>query len=317
MDKNAKIFVAGRGTLIGAALLRELRRQGCANVIDPRAEPDLTDAAAVEAFFERYAPAFVFLAGGKSGGIRTNQKYPADLMLNNLLLECHVISSSHRHGAKKLLFLASSCTYPKHCPQPMQVESLLAGPLEPTSEAYSVAKLAGVKLCQAYRQQHGANFISGVLADVFGIEDKFSLEDSHVVPALIIKMHDAKERGLEHVDIWGTGNARRELSFADDLANACLLVMRDYNEAEPINIGVGVDVSIRELAEQIKDVVGYSGELRFDASKPDGAPVKLLDSTRLRVMGWRARTPLKSALAATYERFVQITQCKESASTMP
>ena len=305
MEKYAKIYVAGGQTLIGAAILRELERQGYMNIGGgPGEAPDLTDAAQVDAFFARTTPDYVFLAAGKSGGIGANQKYPAELMLDNLLVECHVIHNAYRHGVKKLLYLASSCSYPKHCPQPMRVESLMTGPLEPTNEAYAVAKIAGIKLCQAYSQQYGVNFICGIPANAFGPGDDFSLEDSHVIAALIRKMHEAKVLGVESVEIWGTGAPRREFIFSDDLADACIFVMREYSNSKPINLGSGWDLSIRELAELIKEVVGYLGELRFDTSKPDGMPAKLLDSSQLKEMGWQPRTPLRAALLATFEWFL-------------
>lgn len=305
MDKGATIFVAGGSTLIGSALLSQLDRQGYANVVGmPGKEPDLTNAAQVDNFFGQTTPEYVFLAAGKSGGIRSNQKYPAELIRDNLMVACSVIHSAYQHGVKKLLYLASSCTYPKHCPQPMRVESLMTGPLEPTNEAYAVAKLAGITMCQAYRQQYGANFVSGIPADAFGPGDDFSLEDSHVIPALIRKMHDAKERGVAYVDVWGTGRPRREFIFTRDLADGCIFVMRQYNDLKPINIGGGPDLSIGELAMLIKDVVGYPGELRLDPDKPDGMPLKALDSSVLDNMGWRPETPLRAALSKTYEWFL-------------
>ncbi|MBM4048356.1 MAG: GDP-L-fucose synthase [Planctomycetes bacterium] len=306
MDKQSRIYVAGAETLIGSALLRQLERQGHRNLVgQPGHAPDLADGAQVDAFFARTKPEFVFFAAGKSGGIRANQKYPADLMIDNLLAACHVIQAAHRHGVKKLLYLASSCSYPKHCPQPMRVESLLTGPLEPTNEAYAVAKLAGLKLCQAYRQQHGANFICGIPADAFGPGDDFSPEDSHVVPALIRRMHEAKLAHAASVEIWGTGSPRREFIFADDLADACLFAMRHYDGPEPLNLGGGSNLSIKELAETIQAVVGFAGELRFDTSKPDGMPLKGLDSSRLLALGWRPQTPFRDALEATYQWFLR------------
>jgi len=306
LDKQSRIYVAGAETLIGSALLRQLERQGHRNLVgQPGHAPDLADGAQVDAFFARTKPEFVFFAAGKSGGIRANQKYPADLMIDNLLAACHVIQAAHRHGVKKLLYLASSCSYPKHCPQPMRVESLLTGPLEPTNEAYAVAKLAGLKLCQAYRQQHGANFICGIPADAFGPGDDFSPEDSHVVPALIRRMHEAKLAHAASVEIWGTGSPRREFIFADDLADACLFAMRHYDGPEPLNLGGGSNLSIKELAETIQAVVGFAGELRFDTSKPDGMPLKGLDSSRLLALGWRPQTPFRDALEATYQWFLR------------
>lgn len=311
MEKQARIYVAGGQTFIGAAILRELERQGYVNIVGGLgAEPELTDAAQVDAFFARTAPEYVFLAAGRSGGIRANQKYPAELMLDNLLVECHVIHSAYRYKVKKLLYLASSCSYPKHCPQPMQVESLLTGPLEPTNEAYAVAKIAGIKLCQAYRQQYGANFISGIPANAFGPGDDFSLEDSHVIAALIRKMHEAKEQGQEMIEIWGTGSPRREFIFADDLADACIFVMNKYGGAQPINLGCGSDMSMAELALAVKEVTGFQGQIHFDTSKPDGMPIKLLDSSELNALGWRPRVPFHSALQQTYEWFLR--SCADS-----
>jgi len=226
-------------------------------------------------------------------------------MRENLLVQSHVIDCAYRNGVKKLLYLASSCCYPRHCPQPMKEESLLSAPLEPTNEAYALAKIAGIKLCQAYRQQYGVDFISAIPGDVFGPGDDFSLEDSHVVPALIRKMHEGKEMGTDTVEIWGSGNPRRDVVFVDDLADACIFVMCQYAEAQPINIGSGADLTIREIAMVIKSVVGYRGELRFDTSRPDGMPKKLLDSSRLLAMGWQPKTSLISAVKVTYQWFLQ------------
>ena len=305
MEKNAKIFVAGQDTLIGSAILRQLKRNGYVNLIWSDRDVDLTDNAQVEAFFATYRPDYVFLAAGKSGGIRANQKYPAELMLNNLLVCSHVIHQSHCHQVKKLLYLASSCSYPKHSPQPMQVSSLWTGPLEPTNEAYAVAKLAGIKLCQAYHQQYGDNFITAIPANAFGLGDDFNLEDSHVIPALIHKLHEAKESKADCVEIWGTGNPRREFIFADDLADACLFIMDRYNESQPINLGGGEDVSIRQLAELIQSIVGFEGKLYFDATKPDGMPLKALDANELLELGWESQTSLQNAISSTYAYFLQ------------
>lgn len=306
MEKDSKIYVAGGGTLIGSAILRQLDDRGYQNAIgQPPVEPDLTRFQKVEAFFEEYRPEYVFLAAGKSGGIQANQKYPAELMLDNLLVECHVIDSAYRYGVKKLLYLASSCSYPKHCSQPMQVESLLTGSLEPTNEGYAVAKIAGLKLCQAYSQQYGVNFITGIPANAFGPGDDFSLEESHVVPALIHKMHDAKIANAESVEIWGTGTPRREFILADDLADACIFIMEKYEDKTPINIGGGLDLSIKELAELIKEVVDYRGPLHFNTSKPDGMPLKALDSNKLSSMGWQPKTSFKDAISLTYDWFLK------------
>ncbi|MCU0541873.1 MAG: GDP-L-fucose synthase [Oscillatoriaceae cyanobacterium Prado104] len=309
MDKDAKIYVAGGQTLIGSALLRQLERQGYSHLIGiPPAEPNLADREQVSDFFAQNQPEYVFLAAGKSGGISANQKYPAELMLDNLLVICNVTDSAYRSGVKKLLYLASSCSYPKHCPQPMQVESLMTSILEPTNEAYAVAKIAGIKLCQAYCQQYGANFISGIPANAFGIGDDFSLEESHVIPALIRKMHEAKVADVKFVEIWGTGTPRREFIFADDLADACIFIADKYNEPTPINIGGGLDLSIKELAELIKEAIGYRGQLRFDASKPDGMPLKALDSSKLMSMGWQPKISFRTAVEATYDWFLTNSQ---------
>jgi len=308
------IYVAGRQTLIGAAIVRQLEHQGYANIIGAAGDgPNLTDGKAVTDFFARQRPEYVFMAAGRSGGILANQKYPADLMLDNLLAECNVVHAAYRHRVKKLLYLASSCSYPKNCPQPMRVESLLTGPLEPTNEAYAVAKIAGIKLCQAYRQQYGANFVIGIPANAFGPGDDFSPEDSHVIAALIRKMHEAKLSDAPSVEVWGTGAPRREFIYADDLADACLFIMRNYDGAEPINLGGGIDTSIGELAQRVKEVVGYEGELRFDRSRPDGMPLKALDSSVLIAMGWKPTTPFRVALTATWEAFLRTQQALANA----
>ena len=305
MERDVRIYVAGQETLIGAAVVRALQRDGCTALCGgPGEEPELTDAGEVDAWFRRSGPDYVIVAAGKSGGIQANQAHPAEFLRDNLLVACHVMESAYRHGVKKLLYLGSSCSYPKHCPQPMAVESLLTGPLEPTNEAYAVAKIAGLKLCQAYRRQYGARFISGIPGDAFGPGDDFRPEASHVIAALIRKMHEAKLARRPAVELWGTGSPRREFIFADDLADACIFTVLRYEGSEPINLGCGTDLSIRELAELIRETVGYAGEVTFDRSRPDGMPAKLLDSTVLQGLGWRARTDLKSALAATYEWYL-------------
>ena len=306
LEREERIYIAGSGTLIGKAIWRGLENRGYTNLVGgPGKEPDLNDPSQVNRFFARSKPDYVVSAAGRSRGIRANQLYPADLMRENLLVQSHVIDCAYRNGVKKLLYLASSCCYPRHCPQPMKEESLLSAPLEPTNEAYALAKIAGIKLCQAYRQQYGVDFISAIPGDVFGPGDDFSLEDSHVVPALIRKMHEGKEMGTDTVEIWGSGNPRRDVVFVDDLADACIFVMCQYAEAQPINIGSGADLTIREIAMVIKSVVGYRGELRFDTSRPDGMPKKLLDSSRLLAMGWQPKTSLISAVKVTYQWFLQ------------
>jgi GDP-L-fucose synthase len=305
VDKVDRIYVAGSETVVGKALLRQLAAGGYFNVIDTSSEePDLTDRAKVDAYFGATRPDYVFLAAGKSGGIGANQKYPADLMVNNLLIQCQIIRSAQQHGARKLLYLASSCSYPRSCPQPMQVRSLMTGPLEATSEAYAMAKIAGIKLCQAYQQQHGADMISVIPGDVFGPGDDFGLEDSHVIAALIRKMHQAKIDGAQTVEVWGSGSPRREFIFVDDVADAAIFLMQSYSDPTPVNLGNGSEISIKNIAELIRKVVGYNGQLRFDPTKPDGMPLKALDSSELMAMGWRPKVSLQRGLEETYRWFL-------------
>ena len=309
MNQTDRIYVAGNETLVGKALLRRLDSAGYSNVVDTSSvEPDLTDGASVNAYFEATRPDYVFLAAGKLGGIGANQKYPADLMLNNLLIQCQIIRSAQLYGTRKLLYFASSCTYPRSCPQPMQVRSLMTGPLESTSEAYAMAKIAGIKLCQAYQRQHGADMISAIPGDVFGPGDDFGLEDSHVIAALIRKMHQAKIDGAPTVEVWGSGSPRREFIFADDVADAAIFLMQNYSSPTPINVGTGVDTSIRDIAELIQRVVGYQGQLRFDLTKPDGMPLKALDSSELMAMGWQPKVSLQRGLEETYRWFLDTTK---------
>jgi GDP-L-fucose synthase len=302
---SARIYVAGGDTLIGAALLDRLRAEGHPNLVGtPPDEPDLTVAGQVEDFFGEARPEYVFLAAGKSGGIHLNQACPADLMLHNLLTTAYVVDCAHRHGVTKLLYLASSCSYPKHAPQPLAVESLLTGPPEPTNAAYATAKLAGWQLCDAYRQQHGSRFVTAVPANAFGPHDDFSPDGGHVIPALIRKAHEAKVRGEPALTVWGTGQPRREFIFARDLANACLFVMRHYEGPAPINLGGGAELSIAELARLVADVVGYRGRIAFDPARPDGMPRKGLDSGPLRLLGWRPSVDFRTALAETYDWYL-------------
>ena len=309
MNKTDCIYVAGSETLVGKALLRQLETAGYSNVIDTSSEePDLTDAASVNAYFEAKKPAYVFLAAGKSGGIGANQKYPADLMLNNLLIQCQVMRSAQRHGARKLLYFASSCSYPRSCPQPMQVRSLMTGPLESTSEAYAMAKIAGIKLCQAHQQQYGADMISAIPGDVFGPGDDFGLENSHVIAALIRKMHQAKMDRAQTVEVWGSGSPRREFIFVDDVADAAIFLMQSYSDSAPVNLGSGSEISIKNIAELIRKVVGYKGQLRFDPTRPDGMPLKALDSSALIAMGWRPKVSLQRGLEETYGWFLDTTK---------
>jgi GDP-L-fucose synthase len=307
IDRDAKIFVAGHRGLVGSALVRCLRGQGCGNLLlRTRAELDLTDQLAVANFFAMEKPDHVYLAAAKVGGILANDSLPAEFIYQNLMIEANVIHAAYRHGVKKLLFLGSSCIYPKHAPQPMKEEYLLAGPLEPTNEAYAIAKIAGIKLCAAYNRQFGTNYLSVMPTNLYGPGDNYDLESSHVVPALIRKMHEAKLSGAAEVPVWGTGAPRRELLYSNDLADACVHLMANYDAAdvgEFVNVGVGKDLTIGELAALIADVVGFRGALKFDHSRPDGAPRKLLDVTRLTRLGWSPRTPLRDGLEQAYLDF--------------
>lgn len=304
MDKHAAIFVAGSDTLIGSAIVRQLERQGYGRLVGVKADvPDLTNPAEVDAFFESQRPQFVFHAAGRSGGIGANRRFPADLCFDNLAGTANLLNAAYRSGVRRLLYLGASCCYPRRCPQPMRVESLGTGPLEETSEAYASAKLAGIALARAYRRQHGVEFLVGIPANAFGIGDHADTSNAHVVPALMTRMHEAKLAGQPSVSVWGTGRARREFVFADDLADACIFVMRHETPPEVFNLGSGEDISIRDLAETVRKVVGYEGRLEFDATKHDGAPAKSLDSTALAELGWRATTSLEDGLSLTYRWF--------------
>lgn len=305
MELGARIFIAGADSMIGASILRNLDCEGYSDIIGTVDQPDLTNAAEVGEFFRCERPEYVFFVAGKSGGIVANIKSPATLMLDNLVTTCNVIDNAYRYGAKRLLYLASSCCYPRLCPQPMSTESLMTGQLEITNEAYATAKLAGIKLCQAYHDQYGVDYMSAIPASAYGPGDDFGLEDSHVIAALIRKMHEAKTLGASSVEIWGSGLPRREFIFVDDLARACVFTMSHYEGGAPINLGVGWDVSIRKLAELIREVVGYEGVLTFDTSKPDGMASKLLDSSVFAEMGWVPKTSLWSGLEATYAWYLQ------------
>jgi len=317
MNRDAKIYVAGHQGLVGSALVRQLRAQGYANLLLlTHHELDLTKQSEVEKFFAQERPEYVFLAAAKVGGILANSTYPAEFIYQNLLIQTNVIHEAYRTGVKRLLFLGSSCIYPKHAPQPMKEECLLTGPLEPTNRAYAVAKIAGIEMCWSHNRQHGTRFLAAMPSNLYGPGDHYDLHDSHVLPALIRKMHEAKVSGADHVVVWGTGSPRREFLFSDDAANACVFLMNLSNEkidailangrSVPIvNIGCGEDATIRELAELIADVVGFSGELVFDASKPDGTPQKLLDISLVTQLGWTPRTSLREGLAETYAEFAQ------------
>jgi len=304
--RTSRIYVAGGDTLIGAALRRRLHVAGFENVIgESPDEPDLTDGRQVEDFFAEAQPELVFLTAGKSGGIEANRTQPAELMHHNLVVASHVIHAAGRFGATKLLYLASSCCYPKAAPQPFQACSLMTGPLEETSAPYATAKLAGIQLCRAYRRQFGCSFSTAIPANPFGPHDDFSQDSGHVLSALIRKFHEAKARGDREVVLWGTGQPRREFIYSRDLADACVFIMTHYDEPETINIGGGAEMSIAELAREIAEVIGYRGMLRFDSTRPDGMARKVLDSSKLLDLGWRPKTNFRSALEETYSWFQQ------------
>lgn len=304
MNKASKIFVAGHRGLVGGALVRRLRLDGYENLLlVSSADVDLRQQQAVEEFFRESQPEYVFLAAAKVGGIHANRAFPADFLRDNLQIQSNVIDAAFRSGTKKLLFLGSSCIYPKLAPQPMPEECLLTGPLEPTNQWYAIAKIAGLKMCQAYREQYGFDAISVMPTNLYGPGDNFDLQNSHVLPALIRKFHDAKTRGEKNAVVWGTGTPRREFLHVDDLAGACLFLMNNYQSGELINVGWGEDISIRELAELIREVVGFTGTLEFDVTKPDGTPRKLLDVARMKALGWMPQVALRDGVTSTYEWF--------------
>lgn len=309
MDKAAKIYVAGHRGLAGSALVRRLQQDGYQNlVLKTHAELELTDQAAVRAFYATEKPDYVFIAAAKVGGIHANHAYPADFIYRNLMIECNLIHGAFEAGVKKLLFLGSNCIYPKFAPQPMQEELLLTGLLEPTNEPYAVAKIAGIKLCAAYHRQHGVDFFSVIPASLVGLNDNFDPNQSHVLPALIRKMHEAKARGDASVTLWGTGNPRREFLASDDMADACVFLMERHGAqaiGEFLNIGVGADLTIKELAVLVMRVVGYQGQIEFDTSKPDGVAQKLLDASRLAALGWRPTRGLEDGIRLAYQDFLQ------------
>lgn len=306
MNKDARVFVAGHRGLVGSAIVRKLQAEGILRLLMRGSDQlDLRNQAAVDTFFHAERPEYVFLAAAKVGGILANDSYPADFIRDNLQMQTNVIDSAYRYGTKKLLFLGSSCVYPKHAAQPMSESCLLTGPLEPTNEWYAIAKIAGVKMCQAYRRQYGFNAIVAMPTNLYGPGDNFDLHNSHVLPALIRKFHDAKERGDPEAVVWGTGAPKREFLHVDDLADACVFVMAHHEGEALINVGWGEDISIRELAEMVSGIVGFSGQIAFDTSKPDGTPRKLLDVSRLRALGWRPRIALREGLESTYRWFRQ------------
>ncbi len=305
MRSDAKIFVAGHRGLVGSAIVRLLERKGFSSILmRGRDELDLTDANATRRFFSAERPDYVFLAAAKVGGILANDLYSADFIRENLAIELNVISAAHQYSVDKLLFLGSSCIYPKHAAQPMAEDQLLTGPLEPTNESYAVAKIAGIKLCQAYYKQYGSNFISIMPTNLYGPGDNFDLETSHVLPALIRKFHEAKVSGSASVTLWGTGKPKREFLHVDDLASACIFLMESYDEPEIVNVGVGEDLSIHDLAEVIRGVVGFGGDIAHDLSKPDGTPRKLLDVSKITRLGWTPSISLDEGIASTYRWYL-------------
>ena len=309
MKKDAKVYVAGHNGLVGSALVRQLEKQGYVNILKKtREEVDLTDQRQAHDFFERERPEYVFLAAAKVGGIEANRTRPAEFSYINQMIQCNVIHAAYLYGVKKLLFLGSSCIYPKMAPQPIKEEYLLTGPLEPTNEAYALAKINGLRMCQYYKSQYGCDFISCMPTNLYGQGDNFDLTTSHVLPALLRKVHEAKEQDRPCVEIWGTGKPRREFMYVDDMAAACVFLMEHYDGMEHVNIGTGEDISIRELAETICEVVGYGGELKFNTDMPDGTPRKLLDVSRLHEMGWRHTIELTEGIQKSYRYYLETIQ---------
>ena len=314
MNKSSKIYVAGHRGLVGSAILRKLEKEGYENlVVRTSKELDLREKQQVDTFFETEKPEFVFLAAAKVGGIVANNEFPADFIRDNLMIQTNVIDASYRNQVEKLLFLGSTCIYPKLAPQPLKEEYLLTGPLEPTNDAYALAKIAGIKMCQSYNKQYGTNYISAMPTNLYGENDNFDLQSSHVMPALIRKFHEAKLSNQSSVEVWGTGTPKREFLYSDDLADACVYLMNYYNEDEIINIGVGEDVSIKELAETVQRVVGFEGELKFDTTKPDGTPRKLVDTTKINQLGWKADVKLEDGISLAYEWFLNNTEAVKKA----
>ena len=306
MDFKSTIYIAGHRGMVGSAIKRALEAKGFSNLVfASSSELDLRNTLAVNAFFEQHKPEFVFLAAAKVGGILANSTYPADFLYDNLMLQSNVIHAAYKVKTKKLLFLGSSCIYPKLAEQPMREESLLSGFLEPSNEAYAIAKIAGIKLCQAYHKQHGCNFISVMPTNMYGYGDNYHPTNSHVLPALLRRFHEAKVKGAAEVTIWGSGKPLREFMFSDDLAEACLHLMLEYNSPEIINIGTGEEISILQLAQLIKETVGFEGAIKFDSTKPDGTPRKLMDSARLHASGFTHKINLREGIAKTYKDFLK------------
>lgn len=309
MDLDSKIYVAGHRGLVGSAIVRNLQENGYHNLVFRTSkELNLTNSIQVDSFFQDQQPEYVFLAAAKVGGIVANNDYPAEFIRDNLMIQTNVIDAAHRNGVKKLLFLGSTCIYPRLAEQPMREDSLLTGELEPTNEPYAIAKIAGIKMCQSYNRQYGTNFISIMPTNLYGPNDNFDLTSSHVLPALIRKFHEAKVAQSNTVEVWGTGTPKREFLYSDDLADAAIYLMNTYNGSDLVNIGVGKDISIKELAEKVGETVGYKGDIVFNASKPDGTPRKLVDVSRLKSLGWEAKIPLDDGLRMAYNWFLKQTE---------
>jgi len=306
MEKTHKIYIAGHRGMVGSAILRNLENRGYYNLVyRTSSELDLRNNGEVKTFFEVEKPDYVFLSAAKVGGIKANNTYRADFIYDNMMIQSNIIYQAYRYDVKKLLILGSSCIYPRLASQPIKEEALLTGALEPTNEPYAIAKIAGIKMCEAYRHQYGCNFISVMPTNLYGPKDNYDIENSHVLPALIRKFHEAKIYGKSEVTIWGTGTPKREFLYADDLADACVFLMLNYNEGEPVNVGVGVDISIADLAHMIGDVIGYNGEIKFNPGMPDGTPRKLLDVSKIRKLGWKHRISLVEGIHLAYSDFLK------------
>ena len=318
MNEHSRIFVAGHRGLAGSAIWRELQRQGFNELIGrTRQEVNLLDEQAVEQFYQAAKPEYVFVAAAKVGGILANEQQPASFLHENLQIQSHLIHGAWRAGVKKLLFLGSSCIYPKHAPQPLKEDYLLSGPLEPTNEWYAVAKIAGLKLCEAYRRQHGCDFISAMPTNLYGPNDNYDLQTSHVLPALLRKFHEGKDRGAAAVTCWGSGAPLREFLYADDLARACIFLMQHYSQEQFINVGFGSEVTIRTLAETVRDIVGFHGSITWDTTKPDGTPRKWMDSTRLFALGWKPQVDLRTGVELAYRDFLARSAPTSAAASAP
>ncbi len=302
--RGKRVFVAGHAGMVGSALMRRLQSEDCDLIAAPRRELDLRNSEEVDRFFSKTKPDAAFIAAGKVGGIRANSSYPAEFISDNLAIALNTIRSAHRHSVKKLVYLGSSCIYPREAPQPMQPQALLTGSLEPTNEWYAIAKIAGIKMCEAYRKQYGADFVSVMPTNLYGPGDNFHPQDSHVPAALMRRFHEAKISGAENVAVWGTGKPRREFLAVDDLADACTFVMKHYSDLEFLNVGTGEDIPIAEFARLVAEVTGFRGQITFDTTRPDGAPRKLLDVSRINALGWRAKIPLREGLQRMYADFV-------------